>query len=302
MLKKILLSFVSILFGTIIWSQELKLISRLEIYNLETRSSTIVKQFEGKIEAPNWTPDGKFLVYNSHGLIYKIPVQGGEQELINTGSIKTCNNDHVISKDGKLLAISAKGPTGNSQIFVLPFSGGEPRLITPKGPSYLHGYSPDKKYLTYCADRNGNFDVYVIPYGQGSEIRLTDTQGLDDGPEYSPDGKYIWFNSVRTGLMQIWRMKKDGSHQTQITHDEANCWFPHVSPDGKKVVYLTFHKGEVEPGSHPANKYVDLRLISSKGGKPEILVKIFGGQGTINVNSWSPDSKMFAFVSYELND
>jgi TolB protein len=280
--------------------QSRPVISRLEIYDVNTKERTVIRQFIGRIEAPNWTPDGKFLVYNSNGLLYRIPVQGGEPEQINTGTIRGCNNDHLISADGNLLAFSARGPAGSSQVFVLPFTGGEPRLVTPLAPSYLHGISPDNKQLAYCANRNGNFDVYVIPTNGGQENRLTDAPGLDDGPEYSPDGKYIWFNSVRTGLMQAWRMKVDGSEQTQMTMDEANTWFPHVSPDGKFVVMIAYYKGDVDPSAHPADKNVELRLMPAAGGKAETIIKLFGGQGTLNVNSWSPDSRRFAFVSFEL--
>jgi TolB protein len=299
-MKNLLIFCIWIISVSLSFGQTQKVISRLEILDVKTKERTLVKQFNSRIEAPNWTPDGKFLVYNSGGLIYKIPVQGGEPEQINTGTIKGCNNDHILSFDGKLLAISARGPVGSSQVFILPFTGGEPTLVTQKGPSYLHGISPDNKKLAYCADRNGNFDVYVIPSEGGEEVRLTDAQGLDDGPEYSADGKYIWFNSVRTGLMQAWRMKADGSDQTQMTFDEANTWFPHISPNGKLVVMIVYKKGDVEPGAHPANKNVELRIMSAKGGKPETIVKLFGGQGTLNVNSWSPDSKKFAFVSFEL--
>ena len=215
-----------------------------------------------------------------------------------------CNNDHVISADGRQIAIShGTKEDGQSRIYTLPFEGGIPQLITPMAPSYLHGWSPDGKYLAYCADRKGNYDVYVIPAYGGEEIRLTTAEGLDDGPEYSPCGKYIWFNSVRTGLMQVWRMKADGSEQTQMTFDEdRNAWFPHISPDGQHVVYLTYRKGDLEPGQHLANKHVELRLMSADGGKPETIVALFGGQGTINVNSWAPDSKRFAFVSYRLEE
>jgi len=167
-------------------------------------------------------------------------------------------------------------------------------------PSYLHGITPDGKWLAYCAGRNNNMDVYVIPTAGGEEVRLTTAEGLDDGPEYSPDGKHIWFNSVRTGLMQVWRMNADGTEQVQMTRDESNSWFPHVSPDGTKVVYITYMKGDVDPGAHPANKNVEIRMIPASGGEYKILIKLFGGQGSFNVNSWAPDSKRFAFVSYEI--
>ena len=300
-MKKAFLFLVSFTFFTFSMNaQSQKTISRLEIIDVKSKKRTVVKEFDFKISAPNWTPDGRYLVYNSGGLIYKIPVTGGESEVIHTGSITNCNNDHVISTDGQILAISTGGPSSKSQIYTLPFTGGEPTLITPNWPSYLHGISPDNKYLSYCAERNGNFDVYIIPVEGGMEIRLTDAPGLDDGPEYSPDGKTIWFNSVRTGLMQVWHMNADGTEQTQMTFDEANNWFPHISSDGKWVVFLTYRKGDVEPGSHPANKNVEIRIIPAEGGKPKTLTKVFGGQGTLNVNSWSPDSRRFAFVSYEV--
>ena len=287
------------------YAQQASVTSILEIYDIRDDKRTIVKEFPYSIEAPNWTPDGKWLIYNSRGKLYKLsPDSPGEPEEIPTGYATRCNNDHVISADGKQIAIShGTVEDRRSRIYTLPFEGGTPRLITPLGPSYLHGWSPDLKMLAYCAERNGNFDVYVIPAEGGEEIRLTDAEGLDDGPEYSPCGEYIWFNSVRSGLMQAWWMKADGSEQTQMTFDQTrNTWFPHISPDGEQVVLITYNKGDVEPGQHPANKNVELRLMPAKGGEPRTLVQLFGGQGTINVNSWAPDSKRFAFVSYRLNN
>ncbi|MDR0843949.1 MAG: transporter [Tannerella sp.] len=265
---------------------------------------TIVKEFPYLIEAPNWTPDGKWLIYNSGGKLYKIsPTSPGESIPINTGFASRCNNDHLLTTDGQQIAIShGTKEDSRSRVYTVPIEGGVPRLITPLSPSYLHGWSPDSKYLAYCAERNGNFDVYIIPAEGGEEIRLTTDKGLDDGPEYSPDGQSIWFNSVRSGLMQVWRMKPDGSGQTQITFDEeSNAWFPHVSPDGKQVIYITYKKGDLAPDQHLPNKNVELRLIPATGGEPKTLARLFGGQGTINVNSWAPDSKRVAFVSYRLN-
>ena len=190
---------------------------------------------------------------------------------------------------------------GKSRIYTVPLTGGVPRLITPLAPSYLHGWSPDGKTLAYCAERNGEFDIYTIPVDGGEEKRLTDAPGLNDGPEYDSAGEYIWFNSVRTGLMQAWRMKADGSEQTQMTFDENwNTWFPHISPDRTKVVMLAYRKGDVAPGEHVPHKHVELRLMGAAGGPVQTVVRLFGGQGTINVNSWSPDSKKFAFVSYRI--
>jgi len=276
--------------------------SILEIYNVETDERTVVAEMDYLIEAPNWTPDGKELVYNSNGRMYRINLQTKEINQIETGFADNCNNDHVISADGKGLAVShGTREDGKSRIYTLPFAGGIPRLITPMAPSYLHGWSPDGKTLAYCAERNGEYDIYTIPAEGGVETRLTDAPGLNDGAEYDSKGEYIWFNSVRTGLMQAWRMKADGSEQTQMTFDENwNTWFPHISPDCTKVAMLCYRKGDVEPGEHVPHKHVEIRLMNADGTNVRTLVKLFGGQGTINVNSWSPDSKCFAFVSYRI--
>ena len=284
-------------------SAQQKVTSILEICDITTGERTTVKEFPYLIEAPNWTSDGQWLIYNSGGKLYKLsPDQPGEPEQIETAYAVRCNNDHVLSADGQQIAIShGTKEDGQSRIYTLPITGGTPRLVTPMAPSYLHGWSPDGKQLAYCAARKGNFDVYVIPAEGGEEQRLTTAEGLDDGPEYAPDGKHIWFNSVRSGLMQVWRMKADGSEQTQMTFDETrNSWFPHVSPDGQQVVFITYYKGDLEPGQHLANKNVELRIMPATGGESRLFVKLFGGQGTINVNSWAPDSRRFAFVSYRL--
>lgn len=301
-------TFLLTLLLTLTFNQAMpqKVTSILEIYDITTGQRTTVKEFPNHlIEAPNWTPDGKWLVYNSNGKLYKLSPEHPEEPVqINTAFATRCNNDHVISADGNRIAIShGTKEDWQSRIYILPFEGGTPQLITPMAPSYLHGWSPDGKFLAYCAERKGNYDVYIIPACGGEEIRLTTTEGLDDGPEYSPCGEYLWFNSVRTGLMQVWRMKTDGSEQTQMTFDEdRNAWFPHISPDGKQVVYLTYRKGDLEPGQHLANKHVELRLMPAEGGTPRTIVTLFGGQGTINVNSWAPDSKRFAFISYRLEE
>jgi len=261
-----------------------------------------LKTYDRVIEAPNWTQDGKRLIFNCQGRLISYCLETGKEDEIDTGFANACNNDHVLSPNGTAIAIShGTWEDGQSRIYTLPIVGGSPTLVTPIAPSYLHGWSPDSKTLSYCAERNGQYDIYTIPVTGGREHQLTDNPGLDDGPEYSPCGKYIWFNSTRSGLMQVWRMEADGGNPTQMTYDESNNWFPHVSPNGQYIVYITYRKGDVEPNAHPPNKHVELRLMSSSGGESKLLVELFGGQGTINVNSWAPDSKRFAFVSYKPN-
>jgi Tol biopolymer transport system component len=273
--------------------------STLEIVPIATLDRKVILQSEKRLDAPNWSKDGKNLIYNSMGLLYQIPVQGGEPSLIPTGFAKKINNDHGISPDGRTLVISDQTETGKSLIYTLPIEGGVPQKITANGPSYWHGWSPDGQTLAYCAERNGNYDVYTIPASGGVETRLTTAAGLDDGPDYSPDGNYIYFNSERSGTMQIWRMKADGSEQEQITTDAYNDWFAHPSPDGKWLVYISFDP-EIPANLHPNNKDVMLRLMNLETNKTTVIAQFFGGQGSINVPSWSPDSSRVAFVSYRL--
>jgi WD40 repeat protein len=280
-------------------STRMNLGSNLELLDVVTGKREIIYSQPNSIQAPNWLNDGQTLLYNdSKGLVYTFNIKDKQTRLLNTGTVKNNNNDHVVSFNGSMLGLSSSvKELGGSIIYTVPVTGGEPKQITPKGPSYLHGWSPDGKDLVFCGARNGNYDVYKIPSAGGPELRLTDAQGLDDGPEYSPDGKYIYFNSVRSGLMQIWRMKPDGTDQEQVTTDEFNNWFAHISPDGKSIVFLSFLKEEVPPGSHPPYQDVYIRIMPVKGGTPKVLAYLYGGQGSINTPSWSPDSKKIAFIS-----
>ena len=270
---------------------------KLETVAIESGERQTIYRTYDHIEAPNWSRDGSYMLFNFKGGIYRIPADGAAKPLkLDTGAARKCNNDHGISFDGRLLAVSARTEEKKSQIYVLPISGGEARLVTPLAPSYWHGWSPDDLTLVYCAERDGNFDIYSIPAAGGVEKRLTSNPGLDDGPEYSPDGKHIYFNSERDGTMQIWRMKPDGSAQERVIADERRNWFPHVSPDGRWIAYISFGR-DVIADDHPENREVIIRLMPVGGGPIRDLVKLFGGQGTLNVASWSPDSKKLAFVS-----
>ena len=247
-------------------------------------------------EAPNWSRDGSFL-FNREGKIQRLELHAETPTTISTDPQNSCNNDHGISPDGQSIAISDSSEEKTSHVYVVPIGGGTPRRVTVNGPSYWHGWSPDGKTLAFTGQRDGNFDIYTIPVGGGTETRLTQAPGLDDGPEYTPDGSYIYFNSERSGTMQIWRMHADGSGQEQVLTDETNDWFPHISPDGRWMVFVAYEKGMT---GHPPNKDVALYLMSMEDKKVHLLAKLFGGQGTMNVPSWSPDSKKLAFVSYEL--
>jgi len=279
-----------------------QLYSTIETIPISSGDRRVAYMTPGRVEAPNWTRGGESLIFNRDGRLERLPLSGGKPEIVDTGFATRCNNDHGLSPNGTLLAISDQSQEPHeSLIYVVPASGGTPRRITQNSPSYWHGWSPDGKTLAFCGERNGNFDIYTIPAdpAEGStEARLTTAKGLDDGPDFSPDGKYVYFNSERTGIMQIWRMRPDGTEQEQVTSDEFNNWFPHPSPDGKWLVFLSYDRSV---SGHPPNKDVMLRLMSlGADRKMTVLARLFGGQGTINVPSWSPDSQRLAFVSFHL--
>jgi Tol biopolymer transport system component len=274
--------------------------SHIELMDVFTGHRKIIYSASNSLQAPSWTRDGKDLVYNSDGLLYQLNLANNEVSKINTGSATNINNDHVISFDGKQIAISNHiGDKQTSTLYILPLTGSDhPVQVTSpaSGHSYLHSWSPDGKQLVFTGWRNNQFDIWTIDIATKKETQLTNTPTLDDSPEFTPDGKWIYFNSARTGTMKLWRMRPDGSQKEQITFDEYNDWFPHISPDGKWIVYLSYPK-EISASDHPWYKKVYLRLMPVSGGAPKTIAYLYGGQGTINVPSWSPDSKKIAFVS-----
>lgn len=272
--------------------------SLLEILDVTTGDRSVVSSSPISLQAPNWTPDGKTLIFNSGGKLFNFDLATRQATILNTDFVNKNNNDHVLTFDGQQIGIShsAEESKGQSVVYSVPVSGGVPKRITDKSPSYFHGWSPDNQYMLYTGERNGDFDIYKISKDGGKEVQLTNAKGLDDGSEYSPDGKYIYFCSTRTGRMQVWRMDPDGKNQTQLTFDDLNNWFPHVSPDNKWLVFITFPK-EVPADKHPFYQRVFLRLMPIGGGEIKTIAYLYGGQGTMNVPSWSPDSKKIAFVS-----
>ncbi len=278
--------------------------SVLEILDVQTGTLEMIRSAATPFEAPNWTRDGKALIYNisgraeGWGRLARFDLATKQETLLDTGPCLKNNNDHVLSFDGTMLGISDQSPAhgGQSAVFILPSGGGTPTPITKLTPSYLHSWSPDGKRLLYTGGRNGKFDIYAMPTSGGTETRLTDSEGLNDGPEFTPDGKHIYFNSTRSGKMQIWRMEANGEKQEQVTNDGQNNWFPHISPDGKWIVFISFPP-DIDPKDHPYYKQCYIRLMPITGGSSKVIAYIYGGQGTINVPSWSPDSQRIAFVS-----
>lgn len=288
-------------------AQPRKFSSKVSILDLKTNSVRTVYQANEVVEAPNWSRDGKFLLINKGGKLWRVPVAGGDPEAVALDDSLRCNNDHDLSPDGKLIALSASTTSSRgSQVYVANADGSGVRLVAPKVPSYFHGWSPDGKYLAFVGQREGKFNLFRVPVGGGEEERLTSASPYDDGPDYSRDGKWIYYNSNKSGGWDIWRMPADGAGPNdakaeRVTSDDLEDWFPHPSPNGKWMLVFSFPKGT--PGHNDRGPGMQLRLFPMPGAKlkpmkPKVLLTFFGGQGTINVNSWSPDSKQFAFVIY----
>jgi TolB protein len=262
------------------------------------RQGFMIHTHLGRLSAPNWTKDGNSLIFTRDGQIWKIPATGGTPEILETGAATNCSGSHGLSPDGKWLAISCSMPgKPETRIYIVPSGGGAPRLLTETPSSWWHSWSPDGKTILFTRPSGKAGNIYAIPAEGGEEKALTSGNGISDDPDYSPDGKYIYFNSDRGGSMQIWRMLADGNQPEQITFDDLVNRTPHPSPDGKSMVFLSYEKGVT---GHPANRDVALRLMSLDDKKVRVIVDIVGGEGTINVPSWAPDSHRFAFVSYQM--
>lgn len=273
------------------------MISELCIYDLEDGAVTCLLRHEGHIEAPNWHRDG-YLVVNGGGSLFAVDLQAPALQRVDTGWARQLNNDHGISPDGQSLVISDKSEDGKAAIYLLPVSGGVPRRVTRHSPSWWHGWSPDGARLAYVGVRRAGQPVSLYTCGvDGSdEICLAEDFAHIDGPDYTPDGAWIWFNGERDGAVDLWRIRPDGSGLEQMTDDARVNWFPHPSPDGAHVVYLAYQAGT---RGHPAGRDVSLRIMPAAGGETRHLVDLFGGQGTLNVPSWAPDGRRFAFMRFE---
>ena len=272
--------------------------SIIETYEVATGHFHEVLAVDGRIEAPNWAPSGAWLLVNGEGRVYRVLLDKPELHAIDTGPAIRCNNDHGLTPDGQGLILSSHHDGEGSQIYVMPVSGGALRKVSPEAPSWWHGISPDGRVLTYVAARMGRpvIDVYTLPLDGGNETRLTFGEGHCDGPDYSPDGTRIYYNCDRTGHAQIWVMAADGSGQRQLFADDRVNWFPHPSPDGRHLLYLAFPPGTE---GHPPDLPVALVLSDPDGGNRRRIREFIGGQGTINVPCWAPDSSAFAYVRYE---
>ena len=279
---------------------EKKLTSILALLDMETGECEELRRFDGRIEAPFFRNENE-LYYNADGLIFCLSMDSGEVRQIPTGECVRCNNDHVFSDDRKRLAVSHSAPGFGSRVYIVELDGDSPaKLVTPLSPSYLHGWWG--KTLLCCSQRNGEYDVYAVDEDTGEEKRLTFSHGLNDGPEFSPDGKTIWFCSVRSGNMECWKMNADGGDPVRLTDNGRHNWFPHISPDGGKVAYISYRTDEVRADDHPADKHVEIRRMNPDGTGDEAVIAFLGGQGSLNVNSWSPDCRHIAFVRYEYGE
>lgn len=298
-----------VLFALLVEGQQSVKKSKIAVYDLQSKSVDVIYEADRLIEAPNWSPDGKYLLVNTGGELYQLPVAGEKSlQKIDLHGLTKCNNDKTYSPKGETIAFSSSGRAKGSQVFTAPAAGGEPKLIVEQTPSYFHGFSPDGKYLAFVAQRNGNFDLFRVPRDGGEQEQLTWNKGYDDGPDYSPDGKWIYFNSNRSGKWEVWRMPESGAGADdhlaqQVTKDELENWFPHCSPDGKWVAFVSFPKGTETHNDRMPGVALRLMPLSSQwpveAGQIQTLTTFFGGQGTMNVNSWSPDSAKIAFVTYE---
>ncbi len=270
------------------------MISELCLSDLQGRVEVVLRH-DGHIEAPNWHRDG-FLLVNGGGRLFRVPLQAPVLELVDTGPLGRLNNDHGVSPDGAWIAFSDHTEDARSIIYVMPVAGGPPRRVTPIGPSWWHGWSPDGARIAYAGARDGGPVLMYTCAIDGSDERLL-TPGFDhvDGPDYTPDGGWVWFNGERDGRVNLWRVHPDGTDPERMTDGDTVDWFPHPSPCGAHVLWLAYPPGTK---GHPADLPVTLNLMPATGEPGRVVQAFRGGQGSINVPCWAPDSQRFAFVRY----
>ena len=279
-------------------SNSTQVVSTLQTISIRDGKTHVVLSEPGQIEAPNWSRDGKTLLFTREGRLWSIPVSGGTATPLDIGSATHCTGSHGFSPDGKLLAISCSMPDQpDTRVYILPSTGGTPHMLTANPRSYFHSWSPDGKTILFSRPEHGTINFYAIPADGGDEKPVTTGTPISDDPDYSPDGKFIYFNSDRTGAMEIWRMAADGTHSEQLTFDKQHSWTPHPSPDGHSILFISYGAGAT---GHPANRPVTLRIFNAHNRKVRDLAHIVGGAGSDNVPNWSPDGKRFAYVEFKL--
>lgn len=265
--------------------------SSLEVFDLQ-HGARVVLQTDRLIEAPNWSPDGQWLLVNGDGRLWRVPLAAPDLFPIETGDADRCNNDHAVLPDGRVILTSHHGGRG-AEIYLLD---GGLRAISPRAKSWFHGLSPDGLQMVYAAAREDPMvDIYRRALAGGPETRLTFGEGHSDGPEFSADGSRIYYNCDRGGHAQIWVMSAEGTGHRPLFQDERVNWFPHPSPDGRWLIYLAYPEGTE---GHPRDLPVTLMLCTPDGQDRHKILDMVGGQGSMNVPNWSPDSRAFAYVRY----
>lgn len=306
-------------------AQAIRYRTHIMVYNVQTKTTKSIFTADGQWHSPNWTIDGRFIIADMNGDIYRIPVDGdtaGPAELITMSQKMSATNDRALSYDGKLIAMtgivgSIPTPTGGrslsaadlrniAKLFVMNMDGSDAHQVQT---GWLHGWTPDGKRLLYVTNRKQDFDIFSGDVNGGGEKQLTTNNAQDDGPESSADGKWIYFCSNRSGKWDAWRMPMDGAGPDdklaeRITFGDTQDWFPHVSNDGKWLYTISY------PMDHPDHQFVGagvkiklLRLengIAAKGASLETVSTFFGGQGSGNTTGWAPDSSKFAWTVYEV--
>ena len=200
-------------------------------------------------QAPVWSPDGKWIAYNSsrngHSQLYRKHADGsGEEELLLEESAEGLIPDDW-SRDGKSLLYS-RSVGMDWEIRLLPLEGDRKSyVVVPHAVTTITSrphISPNGRWIAYPSAESGANEVYVAAFGGGQGKWQVSSNGGEQ-PQWSRDGKELFyvdttFNVYTVPVTETGSALQFGTPKVMIPSANwaAPSVFYDITPDGKKIL------------------------------------------------------------------
>lgn len=215
-------------------------------YNTETKETQKLTEFkEYDIKFPSIK--GSQIVFENGGFIYIYNIDIQKLEKVNitiNNDFKESRNQFVdaskfinsygISPKAQRLAVSARG-----DIFTVPVKEGITYNFTQSSGTFDRNveWSPNGKYVAFISDKEGEYDVYIMPAdGSGEMQKLSsDAKSYKFELQWSPDSKYILWSDKNMNLRYV---NIETKEVTQVAHSltwEIRDY--NWSPDSRWICY-----------------------------------------------------------------